>query len=808
MPNLSIQIPNTSSMGFQDTSAKEVKVEAFFTAEDFQDKEDESSNGSSICHSPRWDDAKTRKERKQRQEKREQRKKEKERTAKEEKRKEQKPQRLTKLPPKKVTQQPIITDRSNSAPAVPTIPDMWGKKIEKWPEFTASPLEEKSGFQGPEGLRMRPRLDDSRISRASDGFIGGLKLKQADAGMVLQSIRRQTSPQESKHDFVSKSDSDSKSRMKKSFCGSHEPKKSIDFMEQKGELSSHHDSPITRWPTALASPLVKSPPARPERSERPDELDILERTGRPTTLTPIMDRQIKRSHQGKHKSKPSQEQVMEYVSPDKFGRATASIPHSESSISVKSPKASKFDNKERPKRPARNGGSPERPPVSYRQPQQLAAGIEPSTTYHRNQHRQNNSFGGFENGTKDFGVSNLKPGNPKGRSWSIKGLTRKGTKDAESSRPPTREEQRGTIDFTNFITNPLVPTRMNPVTPNDIPQTCKLSKLSPTSASFVNLTNATKAISKRDFYTPGSPSADFKFQIQQERYLSRENKHKPQSDSKFPPNLNDFENPTLWKEQNISHSRSTTSSSELTVNTDYTTPSASRSHSRKRSGGLHPRPSTLKLEETKLFNDNSQVYETWRNTRLPNNQQDAQFKGSVGLSNDIQTHPSLLRSVSSPDLKRTASQAPSFSFLPELKHQSFSKHDVSTKLTPVPKGKEKEKWPLPLSPTTLSPLRPPSLKFNQSRSRPSSSSRNSFSSMPPEQIAKMLVRCCSCHYFHDMPSRLYEVMAKPENVVEDQTLGVSGVISSLVRCPWCEHGMSVRCCEGWVVEMWLRERLH
>ncbi|KAB8304458.1 hypothetical protein EYC80_003852 [Monilinia laxa] len=66
-----------------------------------------------------------------------------------------------------------------------------------------------------------------------------------------------------------------------------------------------------------------------------------------------------------------------------------------------------------------------------------------------------------------------------------------------------------------------------------------------------------------------------------------------------------------------------------------------------------------------------------------------------------------------------------------------------------------------------------------------------------EPMAKMFVICCGCKYFHDMPSKLYECMAKPEAVVKDEGLGVSGMISTRVSCPWCGHGMSTRCCEGW-----------
>ncbi|QSZ29557.1 hypothetical protein DSL72_004072 [Monilinia vaccinii-corymbosi] len=77
-----------------------------------------------------------------------------------------------------------------------------------------------------------------------------------------------------------------------------------------------------------------------------------------------------------------------------------------------------------------------------------------------------------------------------------------------------------------------------------------------------------------------------------------------------------------------------------------------------------------------------------------------------------------------------------------------------------------------------------------------------------EPIAKMFVICCGCKYFHDMPSKLYKYMAKPEAVVKDECLGVSGMISTRVSCPWCGHGMSTRCCEGWAAVVILKERMH
>ncbi|KAK0618058.1 hypothetical protein B0T17DRAFT_509616 [Bombardia bombarda] len=80
------------------------------------------------------------------------------------------------------------------------------------------------------------------------------------------------------------------------------------------------------------------------------------------------------------------------------------------------------------------------------------------------------------------------------------------------------------------------------------------------------------------------------------------------------------------------------------------------------------------------------------------------------------------------------------------------------------------------------------------------------SRVPP--IAKMLVKCCNCEFYHDMPSKIYECMAKPDGIIEDKVLGISGAITTMVKCPWCGHNMSTRCCAGYAAVVYLKEKLH
>jgi len=59
-----------------------------------------------------------------------------------------------------------------------------------------------------------------------------------------------------------------------------------------------------------------------------------------------------------------------------------------------------------------------------------------------------------------------------------------------------------------------------------------------------------------------------------------------------------------------------------------------------------------------------------------------------------------------------------------------------------------------------------------------------------------------------MPSKAYECISKPTNVVEDTELGVRGIVTLSVKFPWCGHGMGNGCCEGWVAVVEMNERLH
>lgn len=65
-------------------------------------------------------------------------------------------------------------------------------------------------------------------------------------------------------------------------------------------------------------------------------------------------------------------------------------------------------------------------------------------------------------------------------------------------------------------------------------------------------------------------------------------------------------------------------------------------------------------------------------------------------------------------------------------------------------------------------------------------------------LAKLFVICCHCRFWHDIPSELYAKLALPEKIASP----------ALVRCCWCDHGMSRSCCEGWTTIVYMHERHH
>ncbi|OTA86013.1 hypothetical protein M434DRAFT_15989 [Hypoxylon sp. CO27-5] len=140
--------------------------------------------------------------------------------------------------------------------------------------------------------------------------------------------------------------------------------------------------------------------------------------------------------------------------------------------------------------------------------------------------------------------------------------------------------------------------------------------------------------------------------------------------------------------------------------------------------------------------------------------------------------------------------------------KNSSKNDESSALVSTSTGAaylQEARKTVPIPPVSTSrALRPHYAHKNSSGSVKTVITTESQS----DPLAKVLVECCNCKFFHDMPSRVYECMAKPDSLVEDKLLGVSATITTMVKCPWCAHGMTTQCCSGYAAVVYLKEKLH
>ncbi|RFU73620.1 hypothetical protein TARUN_8623 [Trichoderma arundinaceum] len=175
---------------------------------------------------------------------------------------------------------------------------------------------------------------------------------------------------------------------------------------------------------------------------------------------------------------------------------------------------------------------------------------------------------------------------------------------------------------------------------------------------------------------------------------------------------------------------------------------------------------------------------------------------------------------------------PGAEFLPKLKHQPLKavehaivprQHPQSAVLLPGPASyleEARKAAPLAPPPQVLGSPRlgpkvtpPPSIRSQPSPTTditPTKALRHAPGSpVGGEPIAKMFVECCGCKYYHDMPSNLYEAMANPEAVIRPRgNVGFTGALSMTVKCPWCSHEMSTKCCAGYAAMVYVKERLH
>lgn len=77
-----------------------------------------------------------------------------------------------------------------------------------------------------------------------------------------------------------------------------------------------------------------------------------------------------------------------------------------------------------------------------------------------------------------------------------------------------------------------------------------------------------------------------------------------------------------------------------------------------------------------------------------------------------------------------------------------------------------------------------------------------------ESLSKILLRCCGCGYFHDVPHRIYDQMTARLEESQEGKEERSAEKARHVRCPWCRHVLGVKCCAGYMAVVQLKERLH
>lgn len=112
--------------------------------------------------------------------------------------------------------------------------------------------------------------------------------------------------------------------------------------------------------------------------------------------------------------------------------------------------------------------------------------------------------------------------------------------------------------------------------------------------------------------------------------------------------------------------------------------------------------------------------------------------------------------------------------------------------------------PIPSAPPSVKATSPPT-----SRKSSDSSPGVRPASIHGERVAKMLVQCCCCKCYHDMPSNLYAAMNDPEAMLDlEEHNEFAGSISMSIKCPWCKHDMNTKCCAGYAAILHVQERLH
>ena len=185
-------------------------------------------------------------------------------------------------------------------------------------------------------------------------------------------------------------------------------------------------------------------------------------------------------------------------------------------------------------------------------------------------------------------------------------------------------------------------------------------------------------------------------------------------------------------------------------------------------------------------------------------------------SPDMIRNSSITRPRSNPQLQTNPTTAPpNLDFLPQLKHQPFTK-SPRRQSSPAPSAKPPDLALMPKSPLRssppMSPSRHPPSPLASTTTLDPSPGKSSPTGLDAKPIAKMFVICCQCNFWHDLPSKLYEAMALPVSVSGRGGSSVKGAaagrLDTAIKCPWCQHGMTTSCCEGWTGVVYLHRQHH
>ena len=870
-PVLSLSIPDTVAFSSLDptTSINQQTVGAF-ASNGIEKNDNNDSDKSSICESPVWYNAEIKQKKKHKKMARDQRRKGKEIAEKDAK---VRAEADVKVAQKRLAKAPPVDKLSKTAPGyqsyyLPPTPNLTAPVADNYySERRGVSSRENSGkdFLPSEDeethLHHTPRRTGFQkidSTRHVDGFLGGMKLKlaQGDTHESLKEHREKETPNQAPNSATSSSAKERpipplKKRKRLQKMRRHDTRELKDIPVGLGRLQQDKDMEFAAkiMVKTLEQPSIKNDSAKPEHEINNS---IIETYFPNTTVDQVT----------------SQDQdPANYRQSEVVGSQTNDYRFAKKAVKPSS----------------KTGQSSERPPISYREPAILNAGIvrgrsltkRNSYAAHPQQDTQDNCIDiKGDNSSK----SEMSHGFSRNRSWSIRSLSRRmrsisrsrgtassytedvmannkdihyepgsdnttiiaqtyKTKSATSSIEQQLKRRRGLTHLNQIISFPGIKTaaksafskhshsssldgRIDGEAINNLehPQAQKLVK-----RAYSNRTTTKKDFPKTNNLAADGISPQPVCNLASHNPLMTPHSGFPGADHNAPHILpHEHGNSSFETTKSGRISMSAGESVRQNITPTPTTPASSRPQSQKAnfldtsqassfpqaefenlvepasnlesSRSLRPRPG-LDSSDTILSLVASKELTTISNSK-GTHLQDASIPEAVEKNLDRKQFP-LSRNLQ--DLSDFDSREP------DSENILLGKDDpkiVLTKDTPVPQQDGSGM----ISPgrrfrgAKVSALATPKIRF------PKVGEPTQMSKINP--IAKMLVICCSCRYFQDIPSKLYELMAKPDDLVKDTEKGISGVISTTVKCPWCGHGMSTTCCEGYTGVVYLTERLH